>query len=654
MHLSNDREISCRITRTLLMYLREKNNDSLGPLLKGLAHDERYLQDTNNWVSHAFLKVLYDRMIHILGDEKTIYEMALASGRFQSLGLLDKMVRLLGNPKLIYTQAPKYNKLMKANGDVFIHEIGDSWVILEDRYHDATQKNHYDCDYTRGILAGIPTLFGMPLAQVEEVECQVKPEIYGDRTWPDTPSYGSRGCLYRVRWDPASRPALWKRVLGRYSAYRKAIDELQEANRIIQEKYDEVKKLAFDLETTNKQLMESKSQLESSMLELKTSELRYRLLAENVTDTIWTMDLKLLRFTYISPSVLKMRGFTVEEAMALNLEETLPPASLEEVANVLAEELARETDRSADPERSRTIEVQQYCKDGSTDWAEVTTSFIRDETGSPVGLLGVTRDISERKRAEQLYKAKIVADASNKAKSEFLSNMSHEFRTPLNHIMGFTELVLDQHFGSLNNVQEEYLTDVHQSSKHLLSLVNEILDLSKIESGKLDLKLSEINLKQMLEQSLSIISEKALKQKIQISANLEKIPGFITADELRLNQILYNLLSNAVKFTAENGSISLKARAITEAPDEGSGQTDGCCREVEISVKDTGIGIHKDDMGCIFEPFAQVENEQTRKHRGTGLGLTLTRKLVEMHGGRIWAESEGPGNGTTFCFRLPI
>jgi PAS domain S-box-containing protein len=636
------------------MYVREKNNDSLGSLLKGLEHDERYLKDTNNWVSHAFLKVLYDRMIYILGDENTVYEMALASVRFQSLGLLDGIVRLLGNPRLIYTLAPKHNKLLKANGEVIIHEIGDSWIILEDQYHDSAQKNRYDCDYTRGILAVIPTLFGMRLAQVEEVECQVQLETYGDRTWPDTPTYGCRGCLYRVQWDPASRPVFWKRVFRRYSAYRRAIDELQEANWLIQEKYDEVKKLAFDLETTNKQLTETKNQLEAYMSDLKASELRYRLLAENVTDTIWTMDLDPLRFTYISPSVLKMRGFTVEEAMTMSLEETLTPASLEKVINVLSEELARETDRDADPERSRTIEVEQYCKDGSTDWAEVTTSFMRNETGSPVGLLGVTRNIAERKRAEQLHKAKIAADVSNKAKSEFLSNMSHEFRTPLNHIMGFTELVLDQHFGSLNKVQEEYLTDVHQSSKHLLTLVNEILDISKIESGRMELKLSEINLKQALEQSLSIISEKILKQQIQISTNMEKIPEFITADELRLKQILYNLLSNAVKFTPANGSISLKARVIDEAPGNGPGHADGPCREVEISVKDTGIGIQEDDMGCIFEPFSQVENDQTRKHRGTGLGLTLTRKLVQMHGGRIWAESEGLGKGTTFCFRIPI
>ena len=127
--------------------------------------------------------------------------MALAGKRFESLGLLDWIVRLLGTPKLIYTQAPKYNKFLKANGDVYIRDSGDSWVVLEDRYHDSSQKTRHDCDYTRGIIAGIPTIFDMPLAHVEEIECQVAPEAYGERIWPDKPIYGGKGCLYRVQWE---------------------------------------------------------------------------------------------------------------------------------------------------------------------------------------------------------------------------------------------------------------------------------------------------------------------------------------------------------------------------------------------------------------------------------------------------------------------
>jgi len=184
------------------MYVREKNQGTLGNLLDGLELDEAYLSDTNNWVSHSFLHILYDRMIEMLGDENAVYKMALASERLQSLGILDRIVRLLGNPRLIYSQAPKYNTFLKLNGSVVIHEIGDSWVVLEDQYHNSAQKTRFDCDYTRGILAGIPTMFGLPIADVEEIKCQVALERYGNRVWPDNPPQGCRGCLYRVRWTP--------------------------------------------------------------------------------------------------------------------------------------------------------------------------------------------------------------------------------------------------------------------------------------------------------------------------------------------------------------------------------------------------------------------------------------------------------------------
>lgn len=164
------KEISCRVTRTLLLYVREKNHGSLGNLLSGLPLDEAYLADTNNWVSHAFLQDLYARMIDLLGDDNAVYHMTLASERLGSLGILDRIVRLLGSPRLIYSQAPKYNQFLKLNGSVIIHDIGDYWVVLEDRYHNSSQKTRYDCDYTRGILTGIPTLFDLPPAEVEEIK----------------------------------------------------------------------------------------------------------------------------------------------------------------------------------------------------------------------------------------------------------------------------------------------------------------------------------------------------------------------------------------------------------------------------------------------------------------------------------------------------
>ncbi|MBN1613562.1 MAG: PAS domain S-box protein [Deltaproteobacteria bacterium] len=650
---STKREISCRITRTLIMYVRETHG-SLGNLLEGLDLSEAYLLDTNNWVSHELLHILYARMIDILGDNHSVYKMTLAAKRFQSLGLLDWIARLLGNPKLIYAQAPKYNRLLKANGDVYIHELGDSWVVLEDRYHDSAQKTRYDCDYTRGVLAGIPTLFDMPFAQVEEIECQVAHEVYGERIWPDAPVYGARGCLYRIRWDPKDLPPVWKRLFQRYSVYRKAIDNLQEANRVIQEKYDEVKRLALELETANRHLTESKRQLENYTAELHASERRYRLLAENVTDTIWVLSLDTLHFTYVSPSVKRQRGYSVEEAMALPLEKTVTAESLEQVLAVLEEELVRENTGNADPNRSRTIEVQQYHKDGSSSWAEVTTSFLRDDEGKAEGVLGVTRDASERKRAEQLYQAKIAAEASNAAKSAFLSRMSHELRTPLNHIMGFTELILDKHCGDLNETQEEYLEDVYRSSQHLLALVNEILDVSKIEAGKLELKPTSVNLKLLLEQSLSIVMDKAMQRKIHLHAKIGDVPDAITADELRLKQILYNLLSNAVKFTEDGGNVTLEARLSASSREGNRIEAEPAGDALQIDVIDTGIGIRQEDLAKIFEPFSQLESPLSRRYPGSGLGLWLTRNLVEMHGGRIWAESEGPGKGAVFRFTLPF
>jgi signal transduction histidine kinase len=249
--------------------------------------------------------------------------------------------------------------------------------------------------------------------------------------------------------------------------------------------------------------------------------------------------------------------------------------------------------------------------------------------------LHIRRDFLQRREIEDKSRA---LEAANRHKSEFLANMSHELRTPLNAIIGFSEVLRERLFGELNEKQAEYVADIQSSGQHLLSLINDILDLSKVEAGRMELDVARFDLRQALANTLVLIRERATRRGVQLALEVEDGIGEYRGDERKLKQIMLNLLSNAVKFTPEGGRVSVLARRV-----------DG---ELRIAVRDTGVGIAPEDQAALFEAFSQVGPDRARRDEGTGLGLALTRRLVELHGGAIRVESE-PGKGSCFSFSLP-
>jgi len=334
-----------------------------------------------------------------------------------------------------------------------------------------------------------------------------------------------------------------------------------------------------------------------------------------------------------------------------------------------------------------------------------------DSGNNLIGLIHVVRDITERKKLEQQIKShteqletvvkertrdledantelQVVnrelvlrreeADAASRSKTDFLANMSHELRTPLNAIMGFSEIMLMGMAGTVSEKQREFLGDISKSGNHLLSLINDILDLSKVESGKVELELGQVIITELISGSLMMFKEKSLKHRIKVETDIEAQVMYIVGDRRMLKQVLVNLLSNAFKFTPDGGGVRVAARRVQSSEDKVQGSKDKVQSSefkvqsedlkntelrtlnselnadfIEISVADTGVGIPREQQGKLFQPFQQIDSSLTRKHAGTGLGLSLCRRFVELHGGRIWVESE-QGKGSTFRFVIPV
>jgi len=280
-------------------------------------------------------------------------------------------------------------------------------------------------------------------------------------------------------------------------------------------------------------------------------------------------------------------------------------------------------------------------------------------------LSAVELEAKVKDRTQALQEAMREAEEASRHKSEFLANMSHELRTPLNSILGFSELLQTQTFGPLTEKQARYVSNIHTSGRHLLALITDLLDLSKVEAGKIELYPEPVHLRVAIEAALTDIQPQAERKGLALELHVNAALPPLTADLLRFKQILYNLLSNAVKFTPDGGRIAVNARHVHSSPftvdseRTSVSEPSTVSREqpsefVEISVADTGIGIKPEDLSMLFQPFTQLEPTFVKRYQGAGLGLALTKRLVELHGGTLWAESAGEGRGSTFRVLLPL
>jgi PAS domain S-box-containing protein len=380
------------------------------------------------------------------------------------------------------------------------------------------------------------------------------------------------------------------------------------------------------------------------------AERRFRRLLDAAPDAILEVDSQ-GRIVLINQTAERMFGYGPDELIGLNVE-TLVPASMR------GQHVKHRTSYAAHPQvrpMGTGLELHAQRKDGSLLPVEISLSPNPSEEGGRV--IALVRDITARKQVEdklraiqeqhtaelaaknqQLEARNLDVERANRLKSEFLASMSHELRTPLHTIIGFSELLAEELEGPLNEKQKRFLGHVLQDSRHLLELINEILDLSKIEAGRLELQREHIDFAGCLEEVIAGIGQQATAKTISLEIR-NQFRGSLYADRVRVKEILYNLLSNALKFTPEGG------RVWVETLVRG--------RQLHVTVGDTGIGVYPEEQQSIFEKFYQVGSTTKGTREGTGLGLPITRKLVELHGGHIWLESR-LGEGSRFSFTLPL
>jgi PAS domain S-box-containing protein len=379
----------------------------------------------------------------------------------------------------------------------------------------------------------------------------------------------------------------------------------------------------------------------------REAESRYQLLVERLPIIVYLSPVdRIQSTTYVSPQIETILGYRPEEWVSdpLFWQTRLHPDDRDRVIGIVQQ--------SAATGESSTMEYRMFARDGRLVWFHDQAALVRDERGRAVFWQGLKLDITKRKRAEEeilklnaelerrVQERTTQLERAVRAKDEFLASMSHELRTPLHAILGLSESLAELTAGPLNEKQQRYIGTIRESGNHLLSLINDILDLARIEAGQIVLNVAEVDLVQVCQASLRMINELAVKKNQQVTLEVDEEIGSIWVDERRLKQILVNLLSNAVKFTPAGGSVGLEVVGDRQE------------KHVTFTVWDNGIGIRESDLGRLFQPFVQLDSSLAREAPGTGLGLALVAQMARLHGGSVKVESR-PGEGSRFSVTLP-
>ncbi|OUC16398.1 MAG: hypothetical protein B0A82_01820 [Alkalinema sp. CACIAM 70d] len=442
--------------------------------------------------------------------------------------------------------------------------------------------------------------------------------------------------------------------------------------------------IAIQQATTYEQMQTELVERKQVEIQLRESEQRYATLAAAVPVGIFRTDTQ-GKSIYINQRCCEMIGLQLQETTGDNWQRNLHP---DDAPKVLQEAM-----KSRQEGRPFRLEYRFLHPDGKTIWVFCQAVAEYDTQGNIIGYAGTLTDITDRKQAElalqqlnqnleviveqrtnELRQSNIQLSTVNaelaratRLKDEFLANMSHELRTPLNAILGLSEALQDQILGELTDRQQRSIATIAKSGRHLLELINDILDLSKISAGKLDLDLTSISIRQLCEGSLVFVKQQAHQKQIRLTSEIPEDLGHIMADERRIRQVLINLLTNAVKFTPEGGQVCFKV-AVSQAQQwvgkvkipqpiaqlQGSQAQDSQALQsfILFQVQDSGIGISPEDIARLFQPFVQVDTSLNRQQTGTGLGLALVKQIAELHGGAVYVESQ-PGQGSYFTVMLP-